>query len=68
MEADEWERTACGEIKKREALLGREICVSSSVYAVSFLPLWRFSLEPFSFFDASFASACLGGLEDGVCF
>lgn len=42
MEEDEWERTACDEIKGRSAF-GEENLLFLSVYVISFLPLWRFS-------------------------
>lgn len=42
MEADEWERTACGEIKERSTFGERNLYLLS-VYVVSFLLLWQFS-------------------------
>ena len=67
MEADEWERTACGEIK-REIFFWREIFFSTWFMLFLSCRFGGFLLESFRFFDASFASACLGRLEDGVCF
>lgn len=48
MEADEWERTVCSERGKEKSFLERNFLLHL-VYAVSFLPLRRFSFGVLSF-------------------
>lgn len=48
MEADEWERTVCSERGKEKSFLERNFLLHL-VYAVSFLPLRRFSFGALSF-------------------
>ena len=60
MEADEWERTACGEIKREKHFWGEKFVSPPRFMLFLSCRFGVFFWSPFSFFDASFASACLG--------